>query len=185
MGLADQIAMREQAVERRWTPMRWPRLRSSTLPGRWPTARRTGPGRRAGAAVRRTGACTCATRAPTPRWSSVACGDAARGGCSPRRLRAAYRQRFAFLMPGKAWWSRRCRSRPWAPATRRPSRATPLHPPREVPRRSTVRMYTGGQWHDAALVVREDLRPGDVIPARPSLPSATPPPWSSPAGRRS
>jgi 5-oxoprolinase (ATP-hydrolysing) len=25
-------------------------------------------------------------------------------------------------------------------------------------------MYSGGQWHDAALVVREDLRPGDVIP---------------------
>jgi 5-oxoprolinase (ATP-hydrolysing) len=35
--------------------------------------------------------------------------------------------------------------------------------PREVPRRETVRMYSGGQWHDAALVVREDLRPGDVI----------------------
>jgi 5-oxoprolinase (ATP-hydrolysing) len=25
-------------------------------------------------------------------------------------------------------------------------------------------MYSGGQWHDAALVVREDLRPGDIIP---------------------
>ncbi|EER58460.1 5-oxoprolinase (ATP-hydrolyzing), partial [Acidovorax delafieldii 2AN] len=37
------------------------------------------------------------------------------------------------------------------------------------PRRSTVRMYTVATdgtpaWHDAALVVREDLRPGDVIP---------------------
>ena len=44
-----------------------------------------------------------------------------------------------------------------------------LQPAREVPRRSTVRMYTGGvdgiaAWHDAALVVREDLRPGDLIP---------------------
>jgi 5-oxoprolinase (ATP-hydrolysing) len=38
------------------------------------------------------------------------------------------------------------------------------HAPREVPRRETVRMYSGGQWFDAALVVREDLRPGDVIP---------------------
>jgi 5-oxoprolinase (ATP-hydrolysing) len=53
----------------------------------------------------------------------------------------------------------------------------------EVPKRETVRMYSGGQWHDAALVVREDLRPGDVIPARPSLPRRTPPPWWSPAGR--
>ncbi|MBC7608923.1 MAG: hydantoinase B/oxoprolinase family protein, partial [Polaromonas sp.] len=32
-----------------------------------------------------------------------------------------------------------------------------------VPRRETVRMYSGGQWHDAALVVREDLQPGDII----------------------
>jgi 5-oxoprolinase (ATP-hydrolysing) len=30
---------------------------------------------------------------------------------------------------------------------------------REVPRRETVPVYSGGQWHDAALVVREDLRP--------------------------
>ena len=30
--------------------------------------------------------------------------------------------------------------------------------------RETVRMYSGGQWVDAALVVREDLRPGDIIP---------------------
>jgi 5-oxoprolinase (ATP-hydrolysing) len=44
--------------------------------------------------------------------------------------------------------------------------AEPRHataPPREVPRRETVRMYSGGQWHEAALVVREDLRPGDII----------------------
>jgi len=44
----------------------------------------------------------------------------------------------------------------------------PLHPVREVPRQGTVRVYTDGTdgvpaWHDAALVVREDLRPGDVI----------------------
>jgi 5-oxoprolinase (ATP-hydrolysing) len=38
------------------------------------------------------------------------------------------------------------------------------HEPRELPRRETVRMYSGGQWLDSALVVREDLRPGDVIP---------------------
>jgi 5-oxoprolinase (ATP-hydrolysing) len=38
-----------------------------------------------------------------------------------------------------------------------------LHPEREVPRRDTVRMYSGGAWHDTALVVREDLRPGDVV----------------------
>ncbi|HNJ45352.1 MAG TPA: hydantoinase B/oxoprolinase family protein, partial [Ottowia sp.] len=44
----------------------------------------------------------------------------------------------------------------------------PLQPPRSVPRRDTVRIYTSGSdgqsgWHQAALIVREDLRAGDVI----------------------
>jgi len=33
-----------------------------------------------------------------------------------------------------------------------------------VPSRETVRMYSGGHWHDTALVVREDMRTGDVVP---------------------
>ncbi|RYY66843.1 MAG: 5-oxoprolinase, partial [Comamonadaceae bacterium] len=32
-----------------------------------------------------------------------------------------------------------------------------------LPVRERVRMYCGGRWQDAALVVREDLRPGDTI----------------------
>jgi len=39
-----------------------------------------------------------------------------------------------------------------------------MNPVRAVPERARVRMYSGAQWHEAALVVREDLRPGDVIP---------------------
>ena len=38
-----------------------------------------------------------------------------------------------------------------------------LHAPRELPRRETVRVFSGGQWHDAALIVREDIQPGDLI----------------------
>jgi N-methylhydantoinase A/oxoprolinase/acetone carboxylase beta subunit len=76
---------------------------------------------------------------------------------------AAYRQRFAFLMQGKGLVVEAVSVEAVvagdAPAE--PRHAT--HEPREVPRRETVRMYSGGQWHDAALVVREDLRPGDII----------------------
>jgi 5-oxoprolinase (ATP-hydrolysing) len=32
-----------------------------------------------------------------------------------------------------------------------------------VPQRDTVKVYANGEWRDAALVVREDLRPGDVL----------------------
>ena len=43
-----------------------------------------------------------------------------------------------------------------------------LHPVRDLQAsgavRERVRMYSGGNWVDASLVVREDLRPGDVIP---------------------
>ena len=76
----------------------------------------------------------------------------------------AYRQRFAFLMLGKNMMVEAVSVEAVvagdAPAEPRHA----VHAPREVPRRETVRMYSGGQWHGAALVVREDLRPGDVIP---------------------
>ncbi|HEY3047422.1 MAG TPA: hydantoinase B/oxoprolinase family protein [Polaromonas sp.] len=76
---------------------------------------------------------------------------------------AAYRQRYSFLMQGKALVVEAVSVEAVvagdAPAEARHA----THEPREVPRRETVRMYSGGQWHDAALVVREDLRPGDII----------------------
>jgi 5-oxoprolinase (ATP-hydrolysing) len=76
---------------------------------------------------------------------------------------AAYRQRFAFLMQGKGLVVEAVSVEAVvagdAPAEPRHA----VHPPREVPRRSTVPVYSGGRWFDAALVVREDLRPGDVI----------------------
>lgn len=77
---------------------------------------------------------------------------------------AAYRQRFAFLMPGKRLIAEAVSVEAVvagdAPAEPRHA----LHEPREVPRRDTVKVYAEGQWLDAALVVREDLQPGDVIP---------------------
>ncbi|MFO1246218.1 MAG: hydantoinase B/oxoprolinase family protein [Ramlibacter sp.] len=77
---------------------------------------------------------------------------------------AAYRQRFAFLMQGKRLVVEAVSVEAVVAGD---APAEPRHDtfePREVPRRETVRMYSGGQWHDAALVVREDLRPGDVVP---------------------
>ncbi|OGA60313.1 MAG: 5-oxoprolinase [Burkholderiales bacterium RIFCSPHIGHO2_01_FULL_64_960] len=81
----------------------------------------------------------------------------------------AYRQRFAFLMQGKGLVVEAVSVEAVVPGDAPVEPRHTLQPAREVPRRSTVRMYTGGidgvaAWHDAALVVREDLRPGDVIP---------------------
>jgi 5-oxoprolinase (ATP-hydrolysing) len=77
---------------------------------------------------------------------------------------AAYRQRFAFLMHGKRLMVEAVSVETVIAGDAPAEVPQPLHAPREVPRRETVRLYHEGQWHEAALVVREDLRPGDEIP---------------------
>jgi len=81
---------------------------------------------------------------------------------------AAYRQRFAFLMQGKGLIVEAVSVEAViaGDAPQEPRHA--LHPPRDLHAcgavREQVRMYSGGDWVRAALVVREDLQPGDVIP---------------------
>ncbi|MEZ0306967.1 MAG: hydantoinase B/oxoprolinase family protein [Ramlibacter sp.] len=76
---------------------------------------------------------------------------------------AAYRQRFAFLMKGKGMMVEAVSVEAVVAGDAPAEPRHEVHAAREVPRRETVRMYSGGKWHDAALVVREDLRAGDVI----------------------
>jgi 5-oxoprolinase (ATP-hydrolysing) len=76
---------------------------------------------------------------------------------------AAYRQRFAFLMTGKALVVEAVSVEVLLAGDAPSEQRHMVHPVREVPRRDTVRMYADGAWHDAALVVREDLQAGDVV----------------------
>lgn len=76
---------------------------------------------------------------------------------------AAYRQRFSFLMPGKPMIVEAVSVEAIVAGDAPAEPTLTEHPPREVPRRETVRMYSGGAWHEAALCVREDLRAGDVV----------------------
>lgn len=73
---------------------------------------------------------------------------------------AAYRQRFAFLMQERALVveavSVEAVGAGDAPAE--PVQATAA--PAAAPVAETVRLFSGGRWHDAALVVREQARPG-------------------------
>ncbi len=85
-----------------------------------------------------------------------------------RGFEAAYRQRFAFLMPGKALVVEAVSVEAVVAGAAPSEAAQPLHPVRTVPRQGTVRVYTTGvdgqpAWHDAALIARADLRCGDVI----------------------
>jgi 5-oxoprolinase (ATP-hydrolysing) len=76
----------------------------------------------------------------------------------------AYRQRFAFLMAGKGLMVEAVSVEAIIAGDAAAEQEGLAHPVREVPRRDTVRMYTQGQWVQAALVVREDLHAGDHIP---------------------
>ena len=80
------------------------------------------------------------------------------------RFEAAYRQRFAFLMESKGLVVEAVSVEAVIAGDAPAEPLLPTHTLREVPRRESVKMYSGAAWHDAALVVREDLRPGDVIP---------------------
>jgi len=76
---------------------------------------------------------------------------------------AAYRRRFAFLMQGKGLVVEAVSVEAVVAGDAPAEARQQTHARREAPRRETVRMYSGGRWHDAALVVREDVRPGDVL----------------------
>ncbi len=75
----------------------------------------------------------------------------------------AYQQRFAFLMQGKGLVVEAVSVEALVSGDAPAEQLHALHAQRAVPVRETVRMYSGGQWYDAALVVREDMRPGDVL----------------------
>ncbi|MEO8856627.1 MAG: hydantoinase B/oxoprolinase family protein, partial [Burkholderiaceae bacterium] len=75
----------------------------------------------------------------------------------------AYRQRFAFLMQGRHLVVEAASVEAVVAGETVEEPRHALHASREVPRRETVRLYLDGQWHDAALVLREDMRSGDVL----------------------
>ena len=74
-----------------------------------------------------------------------------------------YRRRYSFLMTGRNLVIEAV-SVEAVIAGEAPMEGTHVvHGAREVPRKETVRMYSCGKWHEAALLLREDLRPGDSI----------------------
>jgi 5-oxoprolinase (ATP-hydrolysing) len=76
---------------------------------------------------------------------------------------AAYRQRFAFLMQGRVLIVEAVSVEAIVAGDAPAEPVHALHPQRTVPVQETVRMYSGGAWHNTALVVRGDMRAGDVL----------------------
>lgn len=163
MGLADQNVIREQAVELKLSEAALPQI-AGTLNSLAATAE--------GELQRQqvsTGTITTHRRVHVRYEGSDSALIVAFGTLDQIQagFEAAYRQRFAFLMQDKGLIVEAVSVEAVvagdAPAEPRHA----LHAPRDIAhevRRETVRMYSGGQWLDAALVVREDLQPGDIIP---------------------
>jgi len=75
----------------------------------------------------------------------------------------AYQQRFAFLMANKPLMVEAVSVEVLLKGESLAEKVHVLQPVRDVPKRETVKVYANGEWRDAALVVREDLRPGDLL----------------------
>ncbi|WP_313147918.1 hydantoinase B/oxoprolinase family protein [Diaphorobacter nitroreducens] len=164
MGLADQNVMREKAVEARLTP--------EALPGITATLDALAQAAEAEMAQERlSGGDIVVRRRVHVRYEGTDSALAVPFGdlqAITRGFEAAYRQRFAFLMQGKALMVEAVSVEAVVAGDAPVEHAQDLQPEREVPRRDTVRMFTVGAdgtpaWHDAALVVREDMRPGDLL----------------------
>ncbi len=169
MGLADQTVIREQAIE---LPLQADALAQVTAAldalaqAAQGELQRQQVGRGDVTTMRRVHVRYAGSDAALV----VACPDA--GGADAQavvakivdRFEAAYRQRFAFLMQGKGMVVEAVSVEAVIAGDAPSEPIHVLHPLREVPRRETVQMYSGGASHDSALVVREDLRSGDVIP---------------------
>jgi 5-oxoprolinase (ATP-hydrolysing) len=159
MGLADQNVIREQAVELLLAPENLPRV-AQVLQGLAAAAQAELQRQQvSGGAVQvrqrvhvRYQGSDSALIVPFGTQQEIVAG-----------FETAYRQRFSFLMPGKPMIVEAVSVEAIVAGDAPAEPRLAQHPPREIPRRDTVRMYSGGQWHEAALAVREDLRPGDVI----------------------
>ena len=86
-----------------------------------------------------------------------------------QNFEAAYRQRFAFLMAGKALMVETVSVEAVVKGDAAFVPSQPVPAQRQVPVKATVRMYTAGsdgnaRWWPAGLYVREDLQPGDLMP---------------------
>jgi len=161
MGLADQSVMRETAIEQV--------LAQAALPSIG--ARIEALADDALAEIRRQGAGSGDVRVirrahlryeGTDSALVVPFGDGSVASLTAA-FEAAYRQRFAFLMVGRRLVveavSVEAVAAGDAPAE---PRYTAL-PDLPSPVTTTVKMFSGGRWHDAALVVREQTKPGHVI----------------------
>ncbi|MEW6707184.1 MAG: hydantoinase B/oxoprolinase family protein [Pseudomonadota bacterium] len=162
MGLADQSVMREAAVEQVLSAQALPQVHGK-LQALADEARAELTRQGANAGEVRTVPRVHVRYEGTDSALVVPYGDGSIAAISAG-FEAAYRRRFAFLMQGRRLVveavSVEAIAAGDAPAE---PRYTAL-PDVPAPVTETVKMFSGGRWWDAALILRERVKPGHVIP---------------------
>ncbi|HZW21062.1 hydantoinase/oxoprolinase family protein, partial [Noviherbaspirillum sp.] len=159
MGLADQTAMREQALEAILAPAAMQTVAD--------TLRRLGADARADLQSQGVDAsCIRVVERVHLRYEgtdSVIVVPAADIAAMQAAFEAAYKQRYAFLMPGKNLVIEAV-SVEAIGAAGDAACETPL-PPRDGSLQASehARLFSGGAWHDTPLFRRDDMRPGDIV----------------------
>jgi 5-oxoprolinase (ATP-hydrolysing) len=163
MGLADQSLIREQAVELRLTPEAMPSL-VAPLKSLADAAKSALAKQALGDVIE------LHERVHVRYEGSDSALVVGMGSLQEitARFEQAYRQRFAFLMTGKALMVEAVSVEAVILGDAALEVPHALNPVRDVPQRASVRMYSSGsdgesRWWEAGLFVREDLRIGDVI----------------------
>ena len=163
MGLADQSLIREQAVELRLTPEAMPSLVA-------PLKSLAGAAKSALAKQALGDVIELHERVHVRYEGSDSALVVGMGSLEEitARFEQAYRQRFAFLMTGKALMVEAVSVEAVIQGDAAVEVPHALNSVRDVPQRASVRMYSPGsdgesRWWEAGLFVREDLRIGDVI----------------------
>jgi len=161
MGLADQGVMRQAAIEQPLADAALPAIRT----------RLDELADEAVAEIRRQGAGSGEIRVLRRAHLRYTGTDSALvvdfGDGSVAALTAgfesAYRRRYAFLMQGRALIVEAVSVEAIAAGDAPAERRAEVGPATPAPVAERVRMYSEGRWWDAALVVRETLRPGHVV----------------------
>ncbi|MDI9334575.1 MAG: hydantoinase B/oxoprolinase family protein [Cytophagales bacterium] len=186
MGLADQTVMREQAIEQALTTQALPVI-FNTLATLETTAsaalKAQGLGASKARVLRRMHikydgtdtALVIDVSAPRHELNLRETQLAQIADEIQAQFEAAYQQRFAFLMQGKALVVEAVSVEAICAGDAPNESPLAMHAPRETPADSHVQMYSDGAWVSVPLVVRASMRGGDHLtgPAIIAEPSAT------------
>jgi len=80
------------------------------------------------------------------------------------QFESAYKKRYSFLMPERTMIIEAISVEAIGVSTDREEKTEQLEPrDGALTSTETVKLFSGGQWHDTALYRREDMRPGDIV----------------------